>query len=746
MPAVRATILQISDLHYGVAIDPALETRVQGIAADVEPDILIASGDLIDSPDSQNRRNAAAFLVSVCAAINRRRGLKKAPPVELLVIPGNHDYKAILGSVETGPWDRHDFDKSFLEARPWTNGLLVHERHDLGLAIAGFNSNPPYFEWSAAGKVEAEALQELDNRFRDDGPLGEASPVFRIAVVHHHPLPIVFTSTARAARLEERHMVFYNAGTFLWSLNRKGFHLVLHGHKHFASLQRVGHDFADRGRRELLVAGAGSALHPKPDDPRGNHLQVIRTYVDGTATLDSWFFSAEVRRKDDESRLHSIIDLADVARWRRRVFRSQTNLAVGELRSDVRITEDGYAVYKDQFLHCRPAPGSERDSYQVDLSVPAPSYIRRVELLPIDQSPPLAELKKDPAAGQLRQYRGRIEFGRTYNEVCPPFSLAYQYRLMNSHALSYGEFQRKYKDQPYEYVSLPCYEPADALTLVVEFPAACPVDRLRYDVTVLFKPGTMKTIDDYGESDLAPHPEETARARRRLYRDGSRLILACCEPIPGYVYQLQWKFPEDPARTWKWDELLYANEKKLRLLEIRAGAVKQEPSARDLYAGISRTLEGLEADVKTKLKASPGNLELSLLAFDEDPKVKALRLVGANFGDLRDLQKIQFASGEGCAGFVFEKNRPQFYAAVPGHDTELYIAPGEGPEFAAFPVYKYLTTMPWLHPSGLMVGVICAGAVGARPPGDPVFGPEPEKIQQLWDLLLPCANGILESV
>src|SRR6185436_17650554 len=147
------------------------------------------------------------------------------------------------------------------------------------------------------------------------------------------------------ARREERYMVFYNAATFLWSLNRKGFHLVLHGHKHFASFQRVGHEFADRGRRELVVAGAGSALHPKPDDRRGNHLQVVRVYTDGTATLESWFYSAEVRRKEDESRIYPVIDLAEVGRQRRRVFCRQTKMAVGELRSDVRITEDGYAVY-----------------------------------------------------------------------------------------------------------------------------------------------------------------------------------------------------------------------------------------------------------------------------------------------------------------------------------------------------------------------------------------------------------------
>jgi hypothetical protein len=249
----------------------------------------------------------------------------------------------------------------------------------------------------------------------------------------------------------------------------------------------VGHEFPDRGRRELVVAGAGSALHPKPDDPRGNHLQVIRVYDDGSATLDSLFYSAEVRRKPLESYVHPVIALAEVGRRRRRVFRQQTNLAVGELRSEVRITEDGYTVFQDQLRRCEVVAGEGEDHYALDLYAPAPAYLRHVEVSRIDGSPPLARLEPDTGRSSLRSYHTRILFDRTYQKP-EAFSLSYRYHLMNGHALSYWEFQRKYKDLDYEYVSLPCFEPADALMLAVEFPARCPVDQLQVDVAALFQP------------------------------------------------------------------------------------------------------------------------------------------------------------------------------------------------------------------------------------------------------------------
>ncbi len=738
MPDIRARILQISDLHFGAGVDVKVETQVRNIVAEVQPDILIASGDLVDSPKRKLREEAAKFLDSLLKTITK--------PCELIVIPGNHDYKGLFGSVEVGTKARRRFDAQFLNQALWTNGLFYRERPDLGVLIAGFNSNPPRFEWNAAGKVDGLALQELENRFPDAAAFGEASPLFRIAVVHHHALPIVFVSTEREARLEERHMVFYNAGTFLWTLNRKGFHLVLHGHKHFASFQRVGHEFADRGRRELAVAGAGSALHPHPDDPNGNHLQVVHLYDDGTAELDSWFYSAEVRRKPGVSQHYPIVDLAEVAHRRRRSFALQRKLSAGELRREIRITEDGFSEIDLQLRHCRIPEGCERSGYLFSLEVFKPAYLRRVELAHIDSAPPLARL--DPTLRNLRAYRGNIDFQRTYTAQDPGFNLACRYRLMNGHALSKFDFQRKYRDQTYEYVTLPCFEVAGTLTLIVYFPQNYALQALGLDAAVLYKPGPMKDLDDYKFDELKLHAGETERVRERLFREASRIVLQCSDPVPGFVYQVRWTFPDvnaTPAAGW--DAVNYWSDKKRALLEIAAGAARQEFSAAGVYNRLRQILRELESGIRRNLNAGPEEMDLTLLAFDE--REKALRVVASNLGKIEDLSRISLGTGEGCAGFAFEKDRPLFYAPTLADSEDLYISPAEqkmDEGQATLADYKCLASMPWRHPSGLIVGVLCVGSRTIPPPNHPVFGPEPAKVQRLWDLLLPSANAILEVV
>ena len=86
MSEVRAKILQISDLHFGEGIDENLKERVSQIVVEISPDILIVSGDLAHHPFPWLLKRAAQFLEEL-----RSKCPTKRP--EMVVIPGNHDYK-----------------------------------------------------------------------------------------------------------------------------------------------------------------------------------------------------------------------------------------------------------------------------------------------------------------------------------------------------------------------------------------------------------------------------------------------------------------------------------------------------------------------------------------------------------------------------------------------------------------------------------------------------------------------------
>jgi hypothetical protein len=156
-------------------------------------------------------------------------------------------------------------------------------------------------------------------------------------------------------------------------LSRRDFNLVLHGHKHFAGCMRLGCELRGSGRTVLPIAAAGTALHPRPDDPRGHHFNLIEVYDDDTARLTSWFFSPSVTRTESTCE-YDLDTIEDVRRRRYFIFRSRSSVTVGELCKTVEITLDGYSRVKEEFRHgsrlrppatCeayRPSPGICRSS------------------------------------------------------------------------------------------------------------------------------------------------------------------------------------------------------------------------------------------------------------------------------------------------------------------------------------------------------------------------------------------------
>jgi 3',5'-cyclic AMP phosphodiesterase CpdA len=74
---VSTRLLHISDLHVGSLEAPPVERALEALIERIEPELIIASGDLTHRGRREQHEEAAAFLNSL------------GPPV--LAIPGNHD-------------------------------------------------------------------------------------------------------------------------------------------------------------------------------------------------------------------------------------------------------------------------------------------------------------------------------------------------------------------------------------------------------------------------------------------------------------------------------------------------------------------------------------------------------------------------------------------------------------------------------------------------------------------------------
>ena len=87
----RATrVLHVSDLHFGRNDKPESIEALARLIEDVQPEVVIASGDLTHRGLRSQHEKAAAFL----------RGLE----LPLVVIPGNHDIPYTFPKRFTKPW------------------------------------------------------------------------------------------------------------------------------------------------------------------------------------------------------------------------------------------------------------------------------------------------------------------------------------------------------------------------------------------------------------------------------------------------------------------------------------------------------------------------------------------------------------------------------------------------------------------------------------------------------------------
>jgi Icc protein len=178
-------IAQISDLHCGGPhFVPSLLERAISEVNDLEPDIVVCSGDLTAFGFKGEYAQAKAYLDRIAC----RR---------LVVIPGNHDSRNV-GYVH--------FEQLFGDR----SSVLHHE----GVSVVAVDSTVPDLDHGQIGRGRYRWIEEQ---------FAEAADL-RIFVLHHHLLPVPGTG-------RERNVV-HDAGDALECLQRAGVNLVLSGHKH----------------------------------------------------------------------------------------------------------------------------------------------------------------------------------------------------------------------------------------------------------------------------------------------------------------------------------------------------------------------------------------------------------------------------------------------------------------------------------------------------------------------------------
>ena len=220
-----ARILHVSDLHVGTREAPDVEQALGALAGRLQPDLIVATGDLTHRGRRDQHERAASFLRGLGATV--------------IAVPGNHDIPYSFPARFQRPWAEFD--------RLWETTEPVHR--DEELCVLGLNSVRPWRHQS--GGLRDVQLERAAAAF-GAAPAG----ALRVALLHHQ-------LTGAPWRTRKRPVA--RRSHVLGSLVDAGAELILSGHIHQGTVSER-HEFEvwSDAQRGVVISVAPGLGQPRP--------------------------------------------------------------------------------------------------------------------------------------------------------------------------------------------------------------------------------------------------------------------------------------------------------------------------------------------------------------------------------------------------------------------------------------------------------------------------------------------------
>lgn len=234
-------ILHGSDLQIGTPYRPGVAQAFQRLARELDPDLVVVSGDLTQRAKVREYRQARSFLDALASW-----------PV--VVTPGNHDVPLYRF------WER--LATPYRNWRRFIGPDLDSVTHLAGATVVALNSSAPR-RAIVAGRLDAPQLDFARAAFAA-APEGDA----RVVVTHHHFIP---TPDGLGGR------PFPGASRLLEALEAMEVDLVLGGHVHRTHLTS-SRDLVpgDGAGIPLLACGTTASSRGRGPEEGENSLNVVR--------------------------------------------------------------------------------------------------------------------------------------------------------------------------------------------------------------------------------------------------------------------------------------------------------------------------------------------------------------------------------------------------------------------------------------------------------------------------------------
>jgi 3',5'-cyclic AMP phosphodiesterase CpdA len=251
---VSSSILHVSDLHFGARNgldDPTLEQALGELVQRVDPELVVASGDLSHHGYETEHAAAARYL----------RELGKP----LLVVPGNHDIPTLPPARLTHPW--REFK------RQWQTTAAVYSSPQL--QVVGLNSVRPWMY--QGGGVSTAQLEQAE------AGLGQAQPGALGVVALHHQLA--------GAPWRTHKLPLSRRSAVLSRLASAGAELILSGHVHQATVsERSDFEVVGGVARTCVLATAPGLGRPRPDRPTEARGVLVHVVTEQQITVETYMW------------------------------------------------------------------------------------------------------------------------------------------------------------------------------------------------------------------------------------------------------------------------------------------------------------------------------------------------------------------------------------------------------------------------------------------------------------------------
>lgn len=213
-------IAHVSDIHFGQT-DPSVVRRLEEIVNELQPDLLVVSGDLTQRAKKDQFVEARDFLARI--------------PHPQIVVPGNHDVP--LYNVF------RRFASPLARYKKFITDDMFPFYEDAEMAVLGINTARSLTV--KGGRINEHQVEMISEK------LGSLDDTLSKIVVTHHPFDLPGGS--------DEDDIVGNADRFMPQIAESGADIFLSGHLHVSSITNSAHRYRLEGGKAALVIQAGTA-------------------------------------------------------------------------------------------------------------------------------------------------------------------------------------------------------------------------------------------------------------------------------------------------------------------------------------------------------------------------------------------------------------------------------------------------------------------------------------------------------